>query len=80
MRTPNFSADMPLCEHCGHKGEHHDWKSPPCSVPRCPHRTKHPKRIRGRCLTPACICTHYVPQTDQSKPLNSFAGRLRRRA
>lgn len=63
---------MLLCANCMHKGEDHDWRTPPCSLKgekrhHC-HRD-HPRRRRGRCLI-ECDCSGYKPLTNRKKPTN----------
>ena len=69
---------MPTCSQCFHGGKHHDWTSPPCSAPRCFCIRQHPRRVRGRCLVPGCLCTHYVALGGRPKPVNPYIGRARR--
>jgi hypothetical protein len=68
---------MPTCSQCFHGGKHHDWTSPPCSAPRCFCIREHPRRLRGRCLMPGCLCTHYVV-LGRRKPVNPYIGKARR--
>jgi hypothetical protein len=35
----------------------------------------HPRRLRGRCLTAGCTCTHYRPSTRRKAPTSKVVGR-----
>ena len=69
---------MPICRNCEHRGRDHDWIVPPCSVPRCNCALQHPRRMRGRCLVPGCLCHYYVPTSYRPKPVSAVLGRWRR--
>ena len=71
---------MPICAKCDHKGEDHNWISPPCS--RCSNRGLHcpfcfekyqRRRKRGQCRVPQlqvrCLQTpHKPPRARQQTP------------
>ena len=66
---------MPICAKCDHKGEDHNWISPPCS--RCSGRGLHcpfcfekyqRRRKRGQCHCPNCRCAAYKPDATTGKP------------
>ena len=74
---------MPICKHCEHRGEGHNWISPTCW--NCGNRSAHCPfyfekyqrgRKRGQCRDPDCDCAKYVPLSDRPRPINKFAGRL----
>ena len=73
---------MPICAKCDHKGEDHNWISPPCS--RCSNRGLHcpfcfekyqRRRKRGQCRYPNCKCAAYKPLTSRPAPVNKYLGR-----
>ena len=69
----NTNDRMPTCRNCRHAGEDHDWISPRCSrKPYCRCLFEHPKRLRGQCLKPHCICSNYLPSTESARPVNLF--------
>ncbi len=55
---------MPNCNECQHRGDRHDWTSPPCSAPHCFCLREHPRRLRGRCTVPGCRCLRYRPMRN----------------
>jgi hypothetical protein len=74
---------MPICAKCDHKGEDHNWISPPCS--NCGNRGLHcsfcyekyfKRRKRGQCRYPDCKCAAYKPLTSRPAPVNKYLARV----
>jgi hypothetical protein len=85
--SPQQNLRMPICWKCLHRGEDHNWRVPECSVcgrtdPACGNcaRNLELRRVRGACLSSGserrCICSKYVPSSDERRPVNDFAGRV----
>jgi hypothetical protein len=62
------NMSMPSCEACDHPGTAHEWNV---------------QRVRGACKVRQnnrrCMCTRYIPATDEKPPANRVIGRILRR-
>jgi hypothetical protein len=69
IRRPATSlfSNMPACAACGHPGTTH---------------YSGPQRKQGKCAVRKdarrCVCTRYIPRTDEKRPANRLIGILRR--
>lgn len=67
-RSLRQTADMPVCAACGHPGSAH-YTGAQREMGKCTVR-KNSRR---------CMCSRYIPKTDEQRPTNHLLGRILRR-